>query len=58
MFFDLMEQHEYEVRWRWSPGDVAAWDNRSTMHRRVLDYGDDARVGHRVIIREEAPIPA
>jgi len=58
MFFDLMEQPEYEVRWRWSPGDVAAWDNRSTMHRRVLDYGDDKRVGHRVIIRGEAPVPA
>tara|TARA_B100000686_G_C16774420_1_gene967423 strand:+ start:1384 stop:2268 length:885 start_codon:yes stop_codon:yes gene_type:complete len=57
MFFDLMEQPEYQMRWQWSPGDVVAWDNRSTMHRRVRDYDpdDEVRVGHRVIVKGEKP---
>ncbi|MCY1541665.1 Alpha-ketoglutarate-dependent taurine dioxygenase [compost metagenome] len=29
---------EYQVRWRWQPGDVAMWDNRSTQHYAVMDY--------------------
>ena len=29
---------EYQVRWRWQPGDVAMWDNRSTQHYSVMDY--------------------
>ena len=29
---------EYQVRWRWQPGDVAMWDNRCTQHYAVMDY--------------------
>jgi taurine dioxygenase len=29
---------EYQVRWRWKPGSVAIWDNRSTQHYAVMDY--------------------
>jgi taurine dioxygenase len=29
---------EYQVRWRWTPGAVAIWDNRSTQHYAVADY--------------------
>ena len=29
---------EYQVRWRWSPGSVAIWDNRCTQHYAVMDY--------------------
>ncbi|MBF8755425.1 TauD/TfdA dioxygenase family protein [Pseudomonas guariconensis] len=29
---------EYQVRWRWSPGSIAIWDNRSTQHYAVMDY--------------------
>ena len=31
------------VRWRWSTGDVAMWDNRATQHILVDDYGDQPR---------------
>jgi taurine dioxygenase len=29
---------EYQVRWRWSKGSVAFWDNRATQHYAVMDY--------------------
>lgn len=29
---------EYQVRWRWQPGSIAIWDNRSTQHYAVMDY--------------------
>ena len=29
---------EYQVRFRWQPGSVAMWDNRSTQHYAVMDY--------------------
>jgi taurine dioxygenase len=29
---------EYQVRWRWTPGSVAIWDNRCTQHYAVQDY--------------------
>ena len=46
---------EHTVRHRWRPGDVAFWDNRATMHYATLDYGDAARVMHRVTLRGDRP---
>ena len=54
-FFDTMEQPEYTVRWEWSVGDVAIWDNRCTMHYALLDFGDAYREIHRVIVAGERP---
>ena len=52
--FELFQQHvtrlENTVRWRWAPGDVAVWDNRSTQHYAIDDYGDLPRKVHRVTI--------
>ncbi|HXW39433.1 MAG TPA: TauD/TfdA family dioxygenase, partial [Acidimicrobiales bacterium] len=36
------------VRWRWREGDVAIWDNRSTQHYAVGDYGTTHRRVQRV----------
>ncbi|MDQ1373185.1 MAG: alkyl sulfatase [Actinomycetota bacterium] len=47
--------HEHLVRWRWSEGDIAFWDNRSTLHYPVRDYGAQHRLMHRVTIRGDRP---
>lgn len=58
--FDVLQNHvirpENTVRWRWTPGDVAIWDNRSTQHYGVADYGDQQRVLQRVTIGGDVPV--
>ncbi|MFE4637719.1 TauD/TfdA dioxygenase family protein [Streptomyces sp. NPDC056773] len=41
---------ENTARWTWRPGDVLIFDNRSTQHYAVNDYGTHKRVLHRVSI--------
>jgi taurine dioxygenase len=36
------------VRWHWQEGDVAIWDNRSTQHYAIADYGSERRKMQRV----------
>lgn len=45
---------EYQVRWRWQPGDIAMWDNRSTQHYAVMDYPPSHRKMERAGIVGEA----
>lgn len=47
---------ENTVRWRWRPGDLAIWDNRSTQHYAINDYGDFPRMMHRVTTVGETPV--
>ena len=57
--YDLLQGYvtrlENTVRWRWAPGDVVIWDNRSTQHYAIDDYGTQARVVHRVSVQGEIP---
>ncbi len=46
---------EHLVRLRWHEGDLVFWDNRSTMHYAVRDYGDAPRVMQRVTLRGDRP---
>ena len=46
---------EYQVRWRWTPGSVAMWDNRSTQHYAVMDYPPCHRKMERAGIRGDQP---
>jgi taurine dioxygenase len=47
---------ENTVRWRWSVGDVAIWDNRATQHYAIDDYGNQPRVVRRVTIAGDVPV--
>jgi taurine dioxygenase len=46
---------EYQVRWRWTPNSVAIWDNRSTQHYAVMDYGPCHRKMERAAIVGDKP---
>lgn len=46
---------EFCYRHRWSPGDLAIWDNRSVMHTSILDY-DEPRALARVVVKGKAPV--
>lgn len=49
---------QFCIRWRWHEGDIAFWDQRTTLHRGVKDYGSAMRRGRRASIAGDAVIPA
>ncbi|MDN7673677.1 taurine dioxygenase [Burkholderia oklahomensis] len=53
--FAHQSRPEFTLRWRWQAGDVAFWDNRSTIHYAVNDYGNAHRVMHRATIVGDKP---
>ena len=58
--FAIFQNHitrlENTVRWHWSEGDVAIWDNRATQHYAINDYGDQHRVVRRITIAGDVPV--
>ncbi|WP_150295246.1 TauD/TfdA dioxygenase family protein [Sphingobium estronivorans] len=60
MLYNLFMRHatrpENTIRWNWSVGDVAMWDNRATMHYGVNDYGQQQRIVRRMTIAGDAPV--
>ena len=46
---------EYQVRFTWTPGSVAFWDNRSTQHYAVSDYYPHRRVMERITVIGDRP---
>ncbi|KAK0481320.1 hypothetical protein IW261DRAFT_1334652 [Armillaria novae-zelandiae] len=51
----ISDNHDLQVRFRWSKNDVAIWDNRSTFHTATNDYGSSLRQGNRVVSLGERP---
>ncbi len=47
---------ENTVRWNWSAGDLAIWDNQATQHYGIADYGTQARSVHRVTLAGDVPV--
>jgi len=47
---------EHTVRWKWRVGDLAVWDNQSTMHYAIYDYGDQHRKAERLTVVGSVPI--
>ncbi|MEL7129842.1 MAG: TauD/TfdA family dioxygenase [Pseudomonadota bacterium] len=46
---------EYQCRFRWAPGSLAFWDNRSCQHYAASDYFPAVRVMERVTIAGDRP---
>jgi len=58
--FEIFQNHiirlEHTVRWRWTTGDVAIWDNRATQHYAVADFGAQTRLMRRVTVHGDVPV--
>jgi taurine dioxygenase len=50
-----IEDPRFQCRWRWQPGDLAIWDERSTNHRNAADYFPQVRVIRRIEIAGDRP---
>src|SRR5581483_10985618 len=53
--FDHIKSPEFQLRYRWSAGDVAFWDNHAVQHYAVADYTTQRRM-QRVTLVGERPI--
>ena len=57
---DFLFEHairpEFTCRFRWSPGALAIWDNRCTLHYAVNDYDGSRRLLHRTTFAGERPV--
>jgi taurine dioxygenase len=55
----LLREHlkspDFALRWRWTPNDLALWDNRAVQHYAVPDYSG-TRVMQRVVTAGERPV--
>ncbi len=58
LLIEHCEQETFQMRWSWSGGDVALWDNRCTMHHAAFDYGRHNRIMHRVTLKGSRPLAA
>ncbi|ADG98088.1 Taurine dioxygenase [Segniliparus rotundus DSM 44985] len=58
IFQDRITKLENTLRWHWSLGDVAVWDNRATQHYGVSDYDSQFRKLHRVTVAGDVPMGA
>lgn len=51
-----IEQPENQVRFHWSPGAMAIWDNRCTWHYATTDYLPQSREMHRITVLNDVRI--
>ncbi|KAM0752057.1 taurine catabolism dioxygenase [Meredithblackwellia eburnea MCA 4105] len=53
--YQVQEQHDLQVRFKWSKNDLALWSNTSSIHTATADYGKARRVGDRAVSIGEKP---
>jgi taurine dioxygenase len=51
-----IDQPRFHVRWRWHEGDLAIWDERSTVHRGLSDHYPREREVRRCVIDGDRPV--
>jgi taurine dioxygenase len=49
-----VKRPEFQVRFQWNEGDVAFWDNRTSLHCAIADY-DTRRIMKRVALAGHRP---
>jgi taurine dioxygenase len=54
LLYDHIRSPDFSMRWRWAPGDVAFWDNRTVQHFAVADYDEGRRI-QRVVLAGDRP---
>ena len=56
---DFLRRHidgpRFHCRWSWTLGDLAIWDERSTVHQAVNDHFPQRRTVHRCVIDGDRP---
>lgn len=57
LYTHVFTGHGFHHRFKWEPGSIAMWDNRSTWHWALNDYQGQRRVMHRITI-EGCPLHA
>jgi taurine dioxygenase len=55
MLFAHVQKPEFQVRFRWSEGALAFWDNRVTQHYAVNDYLPNRRIMNRATVLGDRP---
>ncbi|KAI9463288.1 alpha-ketoglutarate-dependent sulfonate dioxygenase [Lactarius psammicola] len=56
LFAQIAENHDFHVRYKWEPNDVAIWDNRVVMHTATFDFWPSTRHALRATPHGERPI--
>lgn len=56
MLRGMFDEPKRQVRWSWTPGDVAIWDERLVVHRGVSDHHPLRRVVRRITVDGERPV--
>ena len=52
--YHYIDRPENQVRFHWTDGSVAVWDNRCTCHYAIADYLPNERIMHRITVISDA----
>ena len=50
LYTHVFTGHGFHYRFKWEPGSIAMWDNRSSWHWALNDYHGQRRIMHRITI--------